>query len=1357
FHGDGHLTFKSSLRPIDIPWSVRLSLRTKHRQGLLLLVELGGNERRFVLQVANGTVVAAIDEARVAVPHLSVADGEWHQLHFWWNANILGLSVDGDHYRSERHTHQSPAGHYIGDVWIGGHESEEYHPFRGCVENVQIGNQRDAYREPSSERNVFRGCAIHDLCASNPCPDSSTCANTFEGFRCNCKPGFVGSQCLPICSLNPCEHNTTSSCVTAPSTERGYQCLCGAKHYGERCEMTMIEHCPANWWGTPPFCGPCQCDVHKGYSSNCDKTSGDCVCEENHYFAPDQGTCLPCNCYAAGSHGSQCDASGGQCRCREGVIGKNCDGCSNEFAEVTLRGCEVIYDGCPRARHSRVWWPRTSLGSEALSVCPTLAQGKCSRYCDPNDGWQMPDLFHCLSDPLAPLAEELALIEKSNIQLRAHNSRRLARELHEALRRALDNNMDELYGSDVRTVSQTLSLILEFEAQQAGFNLSHTQDRHFVRYLMQSLATVADARLAPLWQRLSVTMRLERLLARVEAYARRLLANMEDTFTAPFLLNFNENTVFGVDHASYGELHVDNTTSSYVYSITTGHRSLPLIRMPKFNNIPIQKLPKWIPKVGVPLSALSLDTYGNDSKALFAIAAFRDANALYPLMYDSTINHALGVSVSSAVVSVSVAKSDSKFSLLEQLGGEGRVHVSFPILHGRFPRNPQCVFWYISPATGYGKWSARGCRVEGTDALRVNCSCDHLSMFAVLTEDSYTLARTQISYSQELSASVALIFSIALLTTTAALLIALTIASGGYSTNSHAIHVNVIICLLLVDLISLVGIRSHAPASASGCRLVAIAVHFAWLAVFSWMLVDLLHIYRMLTEMKDVNHGSMKFYFSLAYGAPALIVALTLGIRSDLYAGYNFCWLSAASSLVWSQAGPVATLVAGALLLAAASVMASVRVQGVELISDLGNIRFLLWLAMAQLPIITFFWLSSMFAAAGSAYGWLVFSICTPLAAISVFLCQCILNARVRQNLWEMLRGRRKCLLAYYGGGAGSGLSASRSALSYGGRVGVADMSLQGTLQRRHVIMGAYSTTSRSTTHRSSSFASSATGQRTHPGEGGRRKKGSKGSRRKSRDDRDSMSENSGSRGSRGSEFNKYGSHEDLQSVDQESMDLASSHSSDKDTITYTEEHAGGGARQDYTDSEADDQNEMFDEDTARLHREHGPSDMPHQGHLPQQNVSYASQQMLNPPTQHSPMYGVGVHEAPITAGGGYSPEEVVPEGQHSHHRPYSGASGGPRGGSVMGHHDDPSSYASGMSLSRTATLPLATRMLLSDNSALQQSQPTSTSPEQRGTRGEGAGSDGLTSPGQDVEFIDDFAGSPNNNTTPTGGDETSV
>lgn len=77
-----------------------------------------------------------------------------------------------------------------------------------------------------------------------------------------------------------------------------------------------------------------------------------------------------------------------------------------------------------------------------------------------------------------------------------------------------------------------------------------------------------------------------------------------------------------------------------------------------------------------------------------------------------------------------------------------------------FPSLLQCVYWYVSPTSGYGKWSARGCRVESIGVNFVNCSCDHLSLFAVLTEDSFALARTQISYGQELGSSVSLMFSI---------------------------------------------------------------------------------------------------------------------------------------------------------------------------------------------------------------------------------------------------------------------------------------------------------------------------------------------------------------------------------------------------------------------------------------------------------------------------------------------------------------------------------------------------------------------------------------------------------------------
>lgn len=71
------------------------------------------------------------------------------------------------------------------------------------------------------------------------------------------------------------------------------------------------------------------------------------------------------------------------------------------------------------------------------------------------------------------------------------------------------------------------------------------------------------------------------------------------------------------------------------------------------------------------------------------------------------------------------------------------------------------------------------------------------------------------------------------------------------------------------------------------CKLLAISLHYGFLCVFSWLWLDAVHLYRMLTEMKDVNHGHMRFYYALGYGAPAVVVGLAVGVRADHYATHN--------------------------------------------------------------------------------------------------------------------------------------------------------------------------------------------------------------------------------------------------------------------------------------------------------------------------------------------------------------------------------------------------------------------------------------------------------------------------------------
>lgn len=55
------------------------------------------------------------------------------------------------------------------------------------------------------------------------------------------------------------------------------------------------------------------------------------------------------------------------------------------------------------------------------------------------------------------------------------------------------------------------------------------------------------------------------------------------------------------------------------------------------------------------------------------------------------------------------------------------------------------------------------------------------------------------------------------------------------------------------------------------CTVIAILLHFLYLCAFSWALLEALHLYRALTEVRDVNAGPMRFYYMLGWGVPAFI------------------------------------------------------------------------------------------------------------------------------------------------------------------------------------------------------------------------------------------------------------------------------------------------------------------------------------------------------------------------------------------------------------------------------------------------------------------------------------------------------
>lgn len=59
------------------------------------------------------------------------------------------------------------------------------------------------------------------------------------------------------------------------------------------------------------------------------------------------------------------------------------------------------------------------------------------------------------------------------------------------------------------------------------------------------------------------------------------------------------------------------------------------------------------------------------------------------------------------------------------------------------------------------------------------------------------------------------------------------------------------------------------------CTVIAILLHYFYMCTFAWMFVEGLHIYRMLTEMRNINHGHIRFYYAIGWGIPAIITGET--------------------------------------------------------------------------------------------------------------------------------------------------------------------------------------------------------------------------------------------------------------------------------------------------------------------------------------------------------------------------------------------------------------------------------------------------------------------------------------------------
>ncbi|XP_023487107.1 cadherin EGF LAG seven-pass G-type receptor 1 isoform X2 [Equus caballus] len=1027
FSGESIVSWSDLDITISVPWYLGLMFRTRKEDGVLMEATAGMSSRLH-LQILNSHIQFEVshgpsDVASMRLSRSRVTDGEWHHLLIELKSakegkDIKYLAVMTLDYGMDQDTvqigNQLP-GLKMRSLIVGGVSEDKVsvrQGFRGCMQGVRMGetstniamlNMNDALKV-----RVKDGCDMENPCASSPCPQHSRCQDSWDGYSCVCDKGYFGRKCVDVCHLNPCEH--VAACVRSPGSPRGYVCECGSSHYGQYCENRIDLPCPKGWWGNP-VCGPCHCAVSKGFDPDCNKTNGQCQCKENYYRPPDQDACLPCDCFPHGSHSRTCDADTGQCACKPGVIGRQCNRCDNPFAEVTTLGCKVIYSGCPRAFEAGIWWPQTKFGQPAAVPCPKGSVGNAVRHCSGEKGWLPPELFNCTTVSFVELKAMNEKLSRNETRMDGDGSLRLARALRNATR-----HTDVPFGNDVRTAYQLLGRVLQHESGQQGFDLAATRDANFHEDVIHTGSALLAPGTRAAWEHIQRSEGgAAQLLKHFEAYFRNVARSVRQTYLRPFVI-VTANMILAVDVFDtfnftgarvprFQDVREDfpkELESSVVFSADffkpTERKEGPTVR-PVGRKAALQTVrpePSAEREAQFRRRKRHPDEPGQFAVALVVI--YRTLGQLLPEHYDPdrrSLRLPNRPVINTPVVSAVVYREGAPLTSPP----ERPILVEYTLLETEERTKPVCVFWNHSiTISGTGGWSAKGCELLSRNRTHVSCQCSHATSCAVLMDVSRR------EHGEVLPLKIITYAAVSL--SLAALLVAFVLLAlvRPLRSNLHSIHKNLTGALFFSQLVFVIGItQTENPFL---CTVIAILLHYVYMSTFAWSFVESLHVYRMLTEVRNIDAGPMRFYYVVGWGIPAIVTGLAVGLDPQGYGNPDFCWLSLQDTLIWSFAGPIGTVIIVNTVIFVLS--AKVSCQRKHHYYERKGIVSLLRTAFLLLLLISATWLLGLLAVNSDVLTFhYLFAIFSCLQGLFVLLFYCVLNREVRKHLKGVLAGKK--------------------------------------------------------------------------------------------------------------------------------------------------------------------------------------------------------------------------------------------------------------------------------------------------------------------------------------------------------------
>ncbi|KRX26270.1 Latrophilin-like protein 1, partial [Trichinella nelsoni] len=622
---------------------------------------------------------------------------------------------------------------------------------------------------------------------------------------------------------------------------------------------------------------------------------------------------------------------------------------------------------CTTFRDRGIEWPKTLAGNFVRVPCPSNMEEYAEMRCDLNGFWvfSKADLSKCTSSWTKPIKLALTDLTRANESFM---------EVQRALRRGTRHH--DLFGGDLIEVGTFLTGMVEGASKLYRKNPLHQQRRIYtdlVKTVVDTVSNVLQNGQTAAWNDLN-----ERKCKQV---SNKLIEGVEKS---AMLLATTMSPRSGIEAISSPHIMIEISIVSVQNYIQFPSRSL---YDPKTDSVQLTR------------SALQGRADDDWSKVIF-VTYDAIGKRMKP---DAKLDRPeIQRVVASKVVSTVVNMDTAIRGLREP------VIITFWVPNQENMSNPSCVFWDKSVIMNgvIGEWSTQGCSLLHHNKSHIVCRCNHLTSFAVLMDvhgvDVPAEDLTTLSIITYIGCAISVICLFATLISF--------FMFRSLQCERITIHKNLCLCLLIAEVVFLFGIRQ--TSNPLTCGIIAVVLHFFFLAAFAWMLLEGFQLYSLLVDVFQPERNRGKFYYAFAYGLPLVIVAVSLGVDYSKYGTEEYCWLSTEEYFILSFVGPVAFVLCMNFVFLLVSILIVFRHSPYSKSQSprhgqtmAVNTRFKMWLKGSVMLVILLglTWsLGFLFVNHSTLFIAYAFTVLNSLQGVFIFVFQVLMHKKVRKewNNW---------------------------------------------------------------------------------------------------------------------------------------------------------------------------------------------------------------------------------------------------------------------------------------------------------------------------------------------------------------------